>query len=223
MDESGTARALRLVAAVATVVVAIMVVTVSWADSGGGALVVAGVPVLAAAPSLVPRLRRRHAIVATWTAAVVLVVSLYCQQVLGYSGLLSGLVAVPQGVAGILRGVLASRLLERIGIKRFLLLASAVTAAGLFFLFRFPATTHYPGLAIVLFGVGFGTTSLVYGSTVAGSAGVTNDEQGLASALINATRRIGSAVGVAILLSIVASGASGSSSELAASYRTALG
>ncbi len=71
MDESRTARALRLVAAVATLVVAIVVVTFSWADSGAGALVVAGVPSLAAAPSLVPRLRRRHAIVATWTAAVV--------------------------------------------------------------------------------------------------------------------------------------------------------
>jgi predicted MFS family arabinose efflux permease len=157
-----------------------------------------------------------------WLAAEVLVVSLYCQQVLGYSALLAGLVAIPQGVAGILRGVLAPRLLERIGVKRFLILSSAVTAMSLLFLFRFPATTHYPVLAIVLFGIGFGTTSLVYGSTVAGSAGVRTDEQGLASALINASRQIGGAVGVAVLISIVGTGAA-SDAQLAAGYRTALG
>jgi EmrB/QacA subfamily drug resistance transporter len=158
-----------------------------------------------------------------WLAAEVLVVSLYCQQVLGYTALASGLVALPQGIGGILRGLLGPRLLQRIGIKRFLFLASVITATGLFFLFRTPATTHYPLLAVVLFVTGFGTTNLVYGSTVAGSTGVPNEEQGLAGALINATRQIGAAVGVAVLLSLVASGAGTSNAELAAGYRTALG
>jgi EmrB/QacA subfamily drug resistance transporter len=161
-------------------------------------------------------------LVGAWVAAEVLVVSLYCQQVLGYSALLSGLVAIPQGLAGILRGVLAPKLLERIGVKRFLTLASVVTAVSLFLLFRFPATTHYPVLAIVLFGTGFGTTSLIYGSTVAGSGGVRSDQQGIASALINASRQIGGAVGVAVLLSLVGTGAS-SDAQLAASYRIGLG
>jgi predicted MFS family arabinose efflux permease len=157
-----------------------------------------------------------------WNAAEVLVVSLYCQQVLGYAPLLAGLVAVPQGVAGMLRGLLAPRLLDRIGIKRTLVLGCALTAASVFFLFRFPTTTHYPALAMVLFGIGFGTTSVIYGATVAGSTGVTNDEQGLASALINATRQLGAAVGVAVLLSFVGTGAAAPALQLAASYRTAL-
>src|SRR5262249_3636911 len=38
------------------------------------------------------------AMVGAWTAAEVLVVALFCQQVLGYSPLVSGLIVVPQGI-----------------------------------------------------------------------------------------------------------------------------
>jgi hypothetical protein len=53
---------------------------------------------------------------------------------------------------------------------------------------------------------------------------VTNADQGFAGALVNATRQIGSAIGVAVLLSIVAidAGASATTAELAAGYRLAL-
>ena len=159
-----------------------------------------------------------------WVAGEVLVLSLYCQQVLGYSPLVSGLVALPQGIGGLLRGVLGAKLIDRFGIRLFLAGNCALAAVGALALFRFPATTHYPGLGIVLLVFGFASTNVVFGSTVAASAGVTNDEQGLAGALVNAARQIGSAVGVAVLLSIVAIDASGhtSTARLAAGYRLAL-
>lgn len=160
-----------------------------------------------------------------WNAGEVLVLSLYCQQVLGYSPLVSGLISVPQGVGSLLRGVLGARLVDRVGLKAFLAGNCLLAAVGMFALFRFPATTHYPGLGIVLLAVGFGSVNVVFGSTVAASTGVVNDEQGLAGALVNATRQIGSAVGVAVLLSIVALDASARAStpaELAAGYRLAL-
>jgi hypothetical protein len=93
-----------------------------------------------------------------------------------------------------------------------------------FLLFRFPATTHYPLLGLVLMGVGFGTTSLVYGATIAGSAGISNHEQGVAGALINAARQIGAALGVAALASLVAGsqGVGNSSGALARDLRTVL-
>jgi len=159
-----------------------------------------------------------------WVAGEVLVLSLYCQQVLGYSPLVSGLVALPQGIGGLLRGVLGARLIDRFGIRIFLAANCALAAAGALALFRFPATTHYPGLGIVLLVFGFASTNVVFGSTVAASTGVTNDEQGLAGALVNAARQIGSAVGVAVLLSIVAIDASAhtSTARLADGYRLAL-
>jgi predicted MFS family arabinose efflux permease len=140
-----------------------------------------------------------------WTGAEVLILSLYCQQVLGYTPLQTGLVVVPQGVAGVsYGGVVGASLVTRLGVKRFLIASTALSAFGLALLLRFPGTSHYPLVGVVLFIVGFGTTSTVFGAVVVGTAGVTDDEQGLASALVNASRQVGSAVGVAALLSIAA-------------------
>lgn len=163
-------------------------------------------------------------LIGAWNAGEVLVLSLYCQQVLGYSPLVAGLVSVPQGIGGALRGVVGARLLERLGMRRFLLGALGVTLVSLSLLFRVPATTHYPALGLVLLGVGFGTTSVLYGSTVAGSSGIPNADQGLAGGLLNATRQLGAAVGVALLASLVAGAEStaGDTSVLADELLTAL-
>ncbi len=159
-----------------------------------------------------------------WVAGEVLVLSLYCQQVLGYSPLVSGLVVLPQGIGGVLRGVFGAKLVDRFGLRAFLAGNCVLAAVSVFALFRFPVTTHYPGLGIVLLVFGFASTNVVFGATVAASTGVTNDEQGLAGALVNATRQIGSAVGVAALLSIVATDASvdASTTQLGDAYRLAL-
>jgi MFS family permease len=159
-----------------------------------------------------------------WNAGEVLLLSLYLQQVLGYSPLLTGLAVVPQGVAGLVRGAVGASLVARLGIKRFLVASTATAAVGLGLLLRFPATSRYPLLGLVLFIVGFGTTSTAFAATVAGSAGVSDDEQGLAGALINAARQVGAALGVATLLSVAAAQAtSGSPIALADGYRTAMG
>ena len=156
-----------------------------------------------------------------WVAAEVLVVSLYSQDVLGYSALAAGFVAVPQGVGGILRGVVGPRLLDRVGVRTFLVANCLIAAAGLAMLFRFPVTSRYPLLGLVFLAIGLGTTNVVFGATVAGSSGVANDEQGLAGAVLNGSRQIGSAVGIAVLLSVATSTPTGSAGS-AGGYRTAL-
>ncbi len=55
-----------------------------------------------------------------WNAGEVLLVSLYLQQVLGYSVLLTGVAVVPQGVAGLVRGAFGPKVVARLGIKWFL-------------------------------------------------------------------------------------------------------
>jgi EmrB/QacA subfamily drug resistance transporter len=165
-------------------------------------------------------------LVGAWNAAEVLLLSLYCQQVLGYSPLQAGLVVVPQGIAGLLRGAVGSAVIARMGIKRLLTTSAALAAVGLALLLRFPATSRYPLLGVVLFLVGFGTTSTMFAATVAGTAGVTNDEQGLASALVNTARQVGSAIGVATLLAVAAAETGshgGSTTALANGYRLAMG
>jgi EmrB/QacA subfamily drug resistance transporter len=164
------------------------------------------------------------AVVGALNAGEVLVLSLYAQQVLGYSPLVAGLIAIPQGVGGLLRGLVAARLLERVGLRWFMVGNWLIAAVSISVLFRFPATSHYPLLGIVLLAIGFGATNVVFGGTVAGSTGVRNDEQGLAGALVNAARQIGAAIGVAVVLSVAALDglAPGSSGASAAGYRLAL-
>jgi predicted MFS family arabinose efflux permease len=164
------------------------------------------------------------ALVGAVMAGEVIVLSLYAQQVLGYSPLMAGLVAVPQGVGGLLRGLVAAPLLRRAGLRWFLAANWLLAAVSVSLLFRFPVTSHYPVLGLVLLGVGFGTTNVIFGGTVAGSTGVTNDEQGVAGGLVNAARQIGAALGVAVVLSLAAlDGRSGASSGASpAGYRLAL-
>jgi EmrB/QacA subfamily drug resistance transporter len=159
-----------------------------------------------------------------WVAAEVLVLSLYGQQVLGYSPLVIGLLVVPQGIGGMLRGVVGPRLLDHFGLRRFLVGNCLLAAGCLALVLRTPATSQYPLLGVALLGVGFGSTNIIFGSAVAGTAGVDNDQQGLASALLNATRQVGAALGVAAMLSLVAIDAAGTigNAGLAAGYRLAL-
>ncbi|HEX3541971.1 MAG TPA: MFS transporter [Acidimicrobiales bacterium] len=214
-----------------------------WVSVPFGLSLLAAVVVLAAffwherrspAPLLPPSIFRSHTLAAgdavtlllgAWNGGEVLILSLYCQQVLGYSPLQTGLVVVPQGVAGLLRGLVGASIVARLGIKRFLAASAAVAAVGLALLLRFPSTSHYPLLGLVLFVVGFGTTSAMFGAVVAGTAGVADDEQGVASALVNAARQIGSAIGVAALVSIAAGPSQGTAgpSATAAGYRLAMG
>jgi EmrB/QacA subfamily drug resistance transporter len=161
-----------------------------------------------------------------WNAGEILLLSLFCQQVLGYSPLQAGLVVVPQGVAGLVRGIVGAAVVARLGIKRLLAASAALAAVGLALLLRFPATSRYPLLGVVLLVVGFGTTSTVFAATIAGTAGVTDDEQGLASALVNAARQVGAAIGVGALLAVAAAQTrahGGSTTALADGYRLAMG
>jgi Na+/melibiose symporter-like transporter len=164
-------------------------------------------------------------LVGAWVAAQVLVLTLYLQDVRGYSPLWSGLSVAPQGVGGLLRGLVRPSVVARLGVKRFMASGTALAAIGMGLLLQLPSTSHYPVLGLLLVVVGFGTTIALFGATVAGSAGVTNDQQGLAGALLNAARQIGSAVGVAVLLAIataVARGQGGSPSASVDGYRVAM-
>jgi MFS family permease len=166
------------------------------------------------------------ALVGAWLAGEVLILTLFLQQVHGYSPLLAGLIVVPQGVGGVVRGVVGPKVVARLGVRRFMALSAAFSAIGLGLLLRFPATSQEPLLGVVLLIVGFGSTCTIFAATVAGSTGVRNEEQGLASGLINMSRQVGAAMGVAALLAVAAAAArSGGSSvtAIAEGYRTAMG
>jgi hypothetical protein len=55
---------------------------------------------------------------------------------------------------------------------------------------------------------GYGTATGAFGATVAATQGVTDDEQGLAGGLVNMSRQVGAALGVAVAAAIIGTGVS---------------
>jgi EmrB/QacA subfamily drug resistance transporter len=139
-----------------------------------------------------------------WNGGETLVLSIYFQQVLHDSPLMTGLAMAPQGVVGFAAGAFGARLASRIGMPRLLMLTSGTATLGFLVLMRLPASGSYsPVLAAVML-VGFGTAGIAFGAMVTASGGVSNDDQGLVGGVINTSRQIGAAIGAALLPAVAA-------------------
>jgi EmrB/QacA subfamily drug resistance transporter len=138
-----------------------------------------------------------------WNAGELIVLSLYFQQVLHYSPLATGLAIAPQGVVGFAAGAFGARLARRVGIRRVLILTSAVATTGFLVLTRLPAGGGYSPLLAAVMLVGFGTAGTAFGTMVTASAGVADADQGLVGGVINTSRQVGAAVGAALLPAVV--------------------
>ena len=134
-----------------------------------------------------------------WNGGEMLVLSLYFQQVLHESPLVTGLAIAPQGVAGFTAGIYGTQLAARFGgVTRLLAVTGAASAAGFFVLTQLPGSGYSPLLLAVTL-IGFGTAGTAFGSIVIASRGVPDSEQGLVGGMINTSRQIGAAIGAALL------------------------
>jgi len=139
-----------------------------------------------------------------WNGGEMLVLSLYLQQVLKDSPLVTGLAIAPQGIVGFTVGAFAATMTSRIGIRRVLVLTGATAAAGFAILTQLPTSGHYgPELAAVML-VGFGTAGTAFGTMVIATAGTSSNEQGVVGGVINTSRQVGAALGAALLPAIAA-------------------
>ena len=129
--------------------------------------------------------------------------SLYLQDVKYYSPLRAGLAFLPMGLTTFGGALAASRLVRRLGIRLQLVIAPLVTAAAVFWLSRLTADSSYPGSLLVpllLVGASIGVTFVPL--TMAATMGVPPAESGLASGLLNTSRQVGGALGLAVLATI---------------------
>ncbi len=130
-------------------------------------------------------------------------VSLYLQNVLGYSPIEAGLAFLPMSGLMAIAAIRVRRIVARIGARATVVLAFSCAAAGLLLFARAPADAVYPRdvlLASVILapGIGFAMVPL----TTTAVAGVPGHRAGLASGLVNVSRQIGGALGIALLASI---------------------
>jgi EmrB/QacA subfamily drug resistance transporter len=141
-------------------------------------------------------------LVGAWTAGELVVLSVYLQQTLHDSPLVTGLVIAPQGVVGFITGMFGARLVQRVGMRTLLVVATAATGAGFLVLTHLPSGGHYSPLFAAVVLVGFGTVGTVFGTTVMAAGGMADADQGLVGGVVNTTRQVGAAVGVAALIAI---------------------
>ncbi len=136
--------------------------------------------------------------------------SLFLQQINGYSPLKAGLAFLPAGLATMAGALTAARLVARIGPRRQLVTGLLLAAVGLAWMST--AAAHAGYLAhvfgpVVLVGVGLGLSFVPM--TMAATTGVPLREAGLASGLINTSRQVGGAVGLALMATVASSAARG--------------
>ena len=127
-------------------------------------------------------------------------VSLYLQEVRGFTPIETGLAFLPPAIALAGTAQIAGKFLASVGPGRLLVAGMGLIAAGLIWLGQAPAGGSYAADVLVPFviaGMGIGFTFVSV--TVVGMAGVQPREVGLASGLINTSRQIGASLGLAIL------------------------
>jgi EmrB/QacA subfamily drug resistance transporter len=126
--------------------------------------------------------------------------SLFVQEVWGYSALRTGLSFLPVTVVMLIASLTAAALVPRIGARPLLLAGGSAISGGLYWLSRVTEHGTYaggllgPGLVI---GAGFGL--LVVPITLVGLARVPEVDSGAAASLLNAGRQVGGSIGLAVL------------------------
>jgi DHA2 family methylenomycin A resistance protein-like MFS transporter len=135
------------------------------------------------------------------------VMSLYFQHVRGWSALATGLALLPEGVFVALSSSLSGRAMGRIGPRVPMIAGLLIGGAGLAGLVIAGRGTSYPLLVAPLVAAGFGMAFTMPAATAAIIAAAPAERAGIASGVLNASRQAGGAIGVALLGTLVGSGA----------------
>ncbi|MEU7044264.1 MFS transporter [Streptomyces varsoviensis] len=186
-----------------------------WASLGGAVLLLAAFVLIESkvAHPLVPLAILRRRTLATSNIVVLLMgaamfsmwflLSLYHQQVLGFSAIEAGLSFLPGSFSVIVGAQLATRFIGRTGPRPLLIGGMALSTAGFAWLSFIGAHGSYATdvlVPLMLCALGMGLSMMP--ATVAATTGTARAESGLASGLVNTSRQVGGAIGLAVLATI---------------------
>jgi hypothetical protein len=145
-------------------------------------------------------------ILGTVTFSMFLMLTLYMQQVLGYSPMKTGVAYLAVAGTAIVWSGVAAQLVNRVGVKPVIAAGMTLLATGLLYFTQVSVGGSYvgdllPGFLIIAAGLGFSFVPI----SIAALAGVQPSEAGLASGLFNTSQQIGGALGIAALSAIATS------------------
>jgi len=162
------------------------------------------------------------------TAPVGVLVALYLQGTLGYSPSFAGMAGLPFSLCVVAGAAFGGRISGRVGGRAVMAGGLAVVAASALVTAGITADggVTYVLVGAALSGLGLGCASVA--STARGTSAVEEPERGLASGLMNTAAQVGTAMGLAALLTLAATiasayaGPAASAEALVAGYRVAL-
>jgi EmrB/QacA subfamily drug resistance transporter len=142
----------------------------------------------------------------TMLFSMFLLLTLFMQQVLGYSAMETGVAYLACAGTAIIWANVAAQLVNRVGIKPVLVAGMAIMTVGIGLFTQISPQGSYvtdllPGLLVIGLGMPFAYVAI----SIGGLTGVKQEDAGLASGLINTTQQIGGALGIAILSAIATS------------------
>jgi predicted MFS family arabinose efflux permease len=152
-----------------------------------------------------------------------LTVSLYAQEVLGYSAIEFGLGTAVMTAMTLVGSIGGQAIVTRLGFRAVASVGLALTAAGSLLLTQVSVSGSYLGdifFGLLVFGPGLGATYVA--ASVATLGGVAEQESGLASGLNTSAFQIGGALGSAVVTTVALSAADGTSlAAITDGYRSA--
>ncbi len=129
--------------------------------------------------------------------------TLYMQNVLGYTPIQSGSAYLPVTAGIIIAAGVSAQLIPRVGARPIIVAGTLIAAAGMYYLSQIPVHGSYltdllPGLAVMSIGLG----AVFVTVTTAANARVPAHQAGLAAGLLNTSLQLGSALGLAVFSAI---------------------
>jgi EmrB/QacA subfamily drug resistance transporter len=146
-------------------------------------------------------------LIGTLAVGMPFVLTLYAQQVLGYSAVKFGLGSVVLAVAVTIGAIVGQAAVLKVGVRALVATGMALMGAGSLLLTQVSVGGSYFGdifFGLLVFGPGAGLAFVT--ATVAALEGVAEDESGLASGLNNTAFQIGTALGVAVATTVAVTG-----------------
>ena len=145
-------------------------------------------------------------ILGTALFSMFLMLTLYMQNVLGYSAMKAGVAYLAVAGTSIIWANVAAALVNRVGVRPLIALGMALLTVGMLLFTQIGVGDSYvtallPGFLIVAMGIAFCFVPI----SIAALAGVREEEAGLASGLFNTSQQVGGAVGIALLSTIAVS------------------
>ena len=155
-------------------------------------------------------------------SSMIFLLTIYLQQIQGYSALSAGLAFLPTALVFLsVGGFLSAKLVTRFGPKPVLLVGMTIQAMGFLLLTQLAVATSFltgllPDMLVVSLGAALSFTAF----NIAALSGARKGEEGLASGLINTSTQVGGPIGLAIAVTIVGVVAAGLGASVTAAAAT---